>query len=99
MFFFSEALKGNLGAQAVKEVTCCLHVSANERKNMYAHSHGSSQHHTQDLASLGLSEAKAELLSAKWQKKCVGLSAAMIAKTLTVNELVDMEWCISVILL
>ena len=52
------------------------------------------QHHTapQDLIALGLTEYKADLLSTKWEKEYSGLSAAMIAKTLTVNELVDMEW-------
>ena len=41
---------------------------------------------------MGLTEYKADLLSTKWEKEYSGLSAAMIAKTLTVNELVDMEW-------
>ena len=40
----------------------------------------------------GLEQAKAELLSEQWKKSYVAMSSSMIGKTLTVNQLVDMEW-------
>ena len=41
---------------------------------------------------VGLDESKAVLLSDKWKQNFTALSFSMIDKTLTVNELVDMEW-------
>jgi hypothetical protein len=46
----------------------------------------------EDLIALGLSEAKSSALADQYKRSFVALSASMIGKTLTVNELVDMEW-------
>eukprot|EP00823_Brevimastigomonas_motovehiculus_P007421 TRINITY_DN6465_c0_g1_i1.p1 TRINITY_DN6465_c0_g1~~TRINITY_DN6465_c0_g1_i1.p1 ORF type:complete len:205 (-),score=33.59 TRINITY_DN6465_c0_g1_i1:120-734(-) len=46
----------------------------------------------EDLISLGLSTENAASLSEKWKKNFAALSTSIAAKTLTVNELVDLEW-------
>jgi len=46
----------------------------------------------EDLVRLGLSEDKAILVSEKWKKNFSSMSQSMINKTLTVNQLVDMDW-------
>jgi hypothetical protein len=45
-----------------------------------------------DLLALGLSDERAGQLADKYKRSFVALSASMIGKTLTVNELIDMEW-------
>lgn len=40
----------------------------------------------------GLAQDKAAQLSAQWKQSFISMSQSMIGKTLTVNELVDMEW-------
>jgi len=49
-------------------------------------------HAKEDLVQLGLEETKASLLSDKYKVNFISMSSSMIEKTLTVNELVDMEW-------
>lgn len=49
-------------------------------------------HIKEDLVKLGLKEPKAEVLGAQWKRKFASLSSSMIGKTLTVNQLVDMDW-------
>jgi hypothetical protein len=40
----------------------------------------------------GLEEDKAGVLSNKWEQTFVSMSDSMVTRTLSVNELVDMEW-------
>jgi len=46
----------------------------------------------EDLVSLGLEEDKAVVVATKWKQKFISLSRSMIGQTLSVNQLVDMEW-------
>ncbi|CAM1327077.1 COMMD7 (predicted) [Pycnogonum litorale] len=45
-----------------------------------------------DLVSLGLSDDKAESFSSKWNEKLSVMSKAALSQTLTVNQLVDIDW-------
>jgi len=56
------------------------------KKNM------SSAHVKEDLINLGLKSSHSIIVSSIWQERYSSLSLSMIQKTLTVNELVDMEW-------
>lgn len=56
------------------------------RKNM------SPVHVAADLQALGLSEEKATVFSERWASNFVALSETQIAKTLSVNELSDIQW-------
>lgn len=49
-------------------------------------------HIKEDLVKLGLKEDSAEVLAAQWKRKFASMSSSMIGKTLSVNQLVDMEW-------
>eukprot|EP00057_Strongylocentrotus_purpuratus_P025879 XP_011680353.1 PREDICTED: COMM domain-containing protein 7 isoform X4 [Strongylocentrotus purpuratus] len=46
----------------------------------------------EDFVNLGLSEEKAGYVSNEWKCNLVGLSRSAVGQTLTVNQLVDMEW-------
>ncbi|XP_071960659.1 COMM domain-containing protein 7-like [Antedon mediterranea] len=46
----------------------------------------------QDMMHLGLSEDKANYFSKQWHENIVGLSKTAVGQTLTVNQLVDMDW-------
>jgi hypothetical protein len=49
-------------------------------------------HVEEDLTALGLEAEKATLLNEQWKSAFVALNAAMVKQTLSVDELVDMEW-------
>lgn len=46
----------------------------------------------EDLIHLGLSEEKADWVCAQWKGNLVAMSRVAAGQTLTVNQLVDMEW-------
>jgi hypothetical protein len=46
----------------------------------------------QDLAKLGMDEERAALVASVFEKNMASMSASLIGRTLSVNELVDMEW-------
>lgn len=46
----------------------------------------------EDLLHLGLSEEKADWLCSQWKANLIPLSRIAAGQTLTVNQLVDMEW-------
>lgn len=46
----------------------------------------------EDLIHLGLSEEKAELVCSQWKTNLLALSRIAAGQSLTVNQLVDMEW-------
>ena len=45
-----------------------------------------------DLLQLGLSEEKAEWVCGEWKSNLVAMSRVAAGQSLTVNQLVDMEW-------
>jgi len=49
-------------------------------------------HVKDDLVALGLTEEKADLFSQQWKASFVAMSRSAIGQTLTVNQVVDMEW-------
>ena len=49
-------------------------------------------HVREDLLQLGLSEDKAEWVRAEWKTNLVAMSRIAAGQSLTVNQLVDMEW-------
>lgn len=46
----------------------------------------------EDLLHLGLSEEKADWLCSRWKANLIPMSRIAAGQTLTVNQLVDMEW-------
>lgn len=54
-------------------------------------------HVGQDLTSLGLGAEKAQLLAEQWQTKFSSLAKTMMARTINVNQLTDMQWEFGVI--
>ncbi|XP_052067748.1 COMM domain-containing protein 7-like [Mytilus californianus] len=46
----------------------------------------------EDLVNLGLSEEKADYFCQQWNNNLAALSKGALGQTLTVNQLVDMEW-------
>ncbi len=46
----------------------------------------------EDLLQLGLSEEKAEWVSTQWKANFISMSRIAASQSLTVNQLVDMEW-------
>lgn len=49
-------------------------------------------HVREDLLQLGLSEEKAEWVCTQWKSNLVAMSRVAAGQSLTVNQLVDMEW-------
>lgn len=52
----------------------------------------SAAHVREDLVQLGLSEGKAEWVCAQWKTNFLAMSRVAASQSLTVNQLVDMEW-------
>eukprot|EP01112_Ceratiomyxa_fruticulosa_P009445 TRINITY_DN2459_c0_g2_i6.p1 TRINITY_DN2459_c0_g2~~TRINITY_DN2459_c0_g2_i6.p1 ORF type:complete len:201 (+),score=46.18 TRINITY_DN2459_c0_g2_i6:164-766(+) len=49
-------------------------------------------HVKDDLVNLGLTEEKADIFSQLWKSSFIAMSRSAIGQTLTVNQVVDMEW-------
>ncbi|MCF8884128.1 hypothetical protein L5849_15660, partial [Erythrobacter sp. SN021] len=47
---------------------------------------------TEDLVTLGLAEDKAAAFQQKWEANQVNMSKGVLATTLMVNQLIDMDW-------
>lgn len=49
-------------------------------------------HVKEDLVKIGVQDPKANIVAESWQENYVDLCQSAISQTLTVNELVDLEW-------
>ena len=54
------------------------------------------EHLSSDLCQLGLREDKASLLARQWSAEFSALARTMMARTISVNQLVDIDWAFGV---
>lgn len=82
------ASRHSLGLNALKNLvkSVLIFFKAALKRNL------SPGHVNEDLLQLGLSEEKATLISGQWRSNLPAMSRVAAGQSLTVNQLVDMEW-------